>query len=175
MYVAITSPYLRDRGVTVIQDASRSISSSAIKWAIGGLSLKPGDELTLLGVLHQVNTPSTFPFMGAGKLSKNFSFFFFIHEKDKESVLKCRGNITFCVCVCLQVTIILFSHSSMLVLFCIFFPPVGYKSRVDSSSMLGANQKIIKDEVTRKELEYQNSTELVKISKLYEMNKVCPS
>ena len=56
--------------VVVIQDASKSISSSAIKWAIDGLSLKPGDELTLLGVLHQVNTPSTFPFMGAGKLSR---------------------------------------------------------------------------------------------------------
>lgn len=62
--------------VVVIQDASRSISSSAIKSAIEGLALKPGDELTLLGVLHQVNTPSTFPSMAAGKLSKIFSLFF---------------------------------------------------------------------------------------------------
>jgi interleukin-1 receptor-associated kinase 1 len=43
--------------VLVIQDASREVSSSAIKWALHGLSLKPGDMLTLLGVLHLVNTP----------------------------------------------------------------------------------------------------------------------
>ncbi|OAY73011.1 hypothetical protein ACMD2_02577 [Ananas comosus] len=43
--------------VLVIQDASREISSSAVNWAIDALSLRPGDELTLLGVLHQVNIP----------------------------------------------------------------------------------------------------------------------
>jgi len=43
--------------VLVIQDASREVSSSAVKWALHGLSLKPGDMLTLLGVLHLVNTP----------------------------------------------------------------------------------------------------------------------
>ncbi|KAI9402146.1 hypothetical protein POPTR_001G224800v4 [Populus trichocarpa] len=43
--------------VLVIQDASREVSSSAIKWALHGLSLKPGDMVTLLGVLHLVNTP----------------------------------------------------------------------------------------------------------------------
>ncbi|KAL9368161.1 hypothetical protein Peur_039360 [Populus x canadensis] len=43
--------------VLVIQDASREVSSSAIKWALHGLSLKSGDMLTLLGVLHLVNTP----------------------------------------------------------------------------------------------------------------------
>lgn len=69
--------------VVVIQDASRSISSSAIKWAIAGLSLKPGDELTLLGVLHQVNTPSTFPFMGAVKLCKNSIFLLCFNYKGK--------------------------------------------------------------------------------------------
>ncbi|ONK55464.1 uncharacterized protein A4U43_UnF2880 [Asparagus officinalis] len=103
--------------VVVIQDASRSISSSAIKWAIEGLSLKPGDELTLLGVLHQVNTPSTFSFTGAGKF-------------------------------------------------------MGYKGRVDTSSILGANQKIIQDEVMKKEAEYQNGAEILEINKLYEMNQI---
>nr|XP_019702955.1 inactive protein kinase SELMODRAFT_444075 [Elaeis guineensis] len=103
--------------VVVIQDASRDISLSAIKWAIDGLSLKLGDELTLLGVLHQVNTPSTFPFMAAGKL-------------------------------------------------------MGYKSRVDSNSMLGANQKIIDEELKKKEEEYQNSAEISLISEIYETKKI---
>ncbi|GMY22849.1 probable serine/threonine-protein kinase PBL3 isoform X1 [Fagus crenata] len=49
--------------VLVIQDASRDVSSSAIRWTLQGLSLKPGDVVTLLGVLHQVNNPSTFSFM----------------------------------------------------------------------------------------------------------------
>ncbi|XXG50736.1 hypothetical protein AAC387_Pa02g4679 [Persea americana] len=43
--------------VVVIQDASRDISSEVLRGALQGLQLKPGDELTLLGVLHQVNTP----------------------------------------------------------------------------------------------------------------------
>ncbi|XP_073262216.1 uncharacterized protein [Populus alba] len=43
--------------VLVIQDASEEVSSSAIKWALHGLSLKPGDMLTLLGVLHLINSP----------------------------------------------------------------------------------------------------------------------
>ncbi|XP_058078978.1 uncharacterized protein LOC131227240 [Magnolia sinica] len=54
--------------VVVIQDASRNISSIAIKWILKGLQLKPGDTLILLGVLHQVNTPSAFHFMGAKNL-----------------------------------------------------------------------------------------------------------
>lgn len=60
--------------VVVIQDASRDISSEVLRGALQGLQLKPGDELTLLGVLHQVNTPSTFPFMGGKILSKNLCF-----------------------------------------------------------------------------------------------------
>ncbi|KAL6340345.1 hypothetical protein AAG906_005797 [Vitis piasezkii] len=103
--------------VVVIQDASREVSSSAVKWALDGLSLKPGDELTLLGVLHQVNTPSTLSFMRARKM-------------------------------------------------------LGYKSRVDSNSMLAANQRMINREVTRKKQEYENSKEVLQISKLYETKKV---
>ncbi|MQM15734.1 hypothetical protein Taro_048685 [Colocasia esculenta] len=57
--------------VVVIQDASRNIVSSAIRWALDGLSLNPGDELTLLGILHQVNNRSIFPSIGAGKLMEH--------------------------------------------------------------------------------------------------------
>lgn len=61
--------------VVVIQDASKDIvSSSTIQSVLQGLSLKPGDELTLLAVLHQVNNPSTLSFMTAGRLCKNLSF-----------------------------------------------------------------------------------------------------
>lgn len=52
--------------VVVIQDASKDVSWSAIRWVLHSLPLKPGDELILLGVLHQVNNPSTLSFMGAG-------------------------------------------------------------------------------------------------------------
>ncbi|XP_022764345.1 inactive protein kinase SELMODRAFT_444075-like [Durio zibethinus] len=54
--------------VVVIQDASRELSLSTIKWPLQGLSLKSGDKLILLGILHQVNNPSTFSFASAGKL-----------------------------------------------------------------------------------------------------------
>ncbi|CAD5170172.1 unnamed protein product, partial [Musa acuminata subsp. malaccensis] len=103
--------------VVVIQDASKEISSSAIKWAIDGLSLQPGDELTLFGVLHQFNTPSTLSFLRARKL-------------------------------------------------------MGYKSSVDSNSMLAANNDIIKQEVARREEEYRNSAENLNISQLYESKKI---
>ncbi|GFS37840.1 proline extensin-like receptor kinase 1 [Actinidia rufa] len=53
--------------VVVIQDASREVSLGAIKWALQGMSLRPGDTLTLLSVLHQVNNPSMLSFMGARK------------------------------------------------------------------------------------------------------------
>ncbi|XP_059665501.1 probable serine/threonine-protein kinase PBL5 [Cornus florida] len=55
------------QSVVVIQDASREVSSNAIRWALHGLSLKPGDRLTLLSVLHQVNNPSTLSYIGAAK------------------------------------------------------------------------------------------------------------
>ena len=71
--------------VVVIQDASKEISSSAIKWAIDGLSLQPGDELTLFGVLHQFNTPSTLSFLRARKLSKNTQALVFRKENQRNS------------------------------------------------------------------------------------------
>nr|XP_023921600.1 uncharacterized protein LOC112033056 [Quercus suber] len=103
--------------VVVIQGASREVSSSAIRWALHGLSLKPGDKLTLLAVIHQVKTPSTLSIMGSRKL-------------------------------------------------------LGYGSRVDSSSMFGANERIIGREVAGKKNEYQNHRELAEISKLYEAKQV---
>lgn len=64
--------------VVVIQDASRDVSPSAVRGILQGLSLKPGDALKFLGVLHQVNNPSTLSFMAAGKFSKNSYFIFFV-------------------------------------------------------------------------------------------------
>lgn len=49
---------------------------------------------------------------------------------------------------------------------------VGYGSRVDSSSMLGANERVVETEVARKTNEYQNSIELGQISELYEAKQV---
>ncbi|XVF82585.1 hypothetical protein PTKIN_Ptkin16aG0061500 [Pterospermum kingtungense] len=54
--------------VVVILDASRELSLSTIQWPLLGLPLKPGDKLIVVGILHQVNNPSTLSFMGAGKL-----------------------------------------------------------------------------------------------------------
>ncbi|CAK9184235.1 unnamed protein product [Ilex paraguariensis] len=54
--------------VVVIQDASREVCLIAIKWIRHGLSLKPGDMLTLISILHQVNNPSTLSFVRAGKM-----------------------------------------------------------------------------------------------------------
>lgn len=71
--------------VVVILDASRELGLSTIKWALLGLPLKPGDKLILLGILHQVNNPSTLSFMGAGKLSKNSCVF--VLEKEKEKTI----------------------------------------------------------------------------------------
>ncbi|CAL5421809.1 unnamed protein product [Camellia sinensis] len=43
--------------VVVIQDASKEVSSRAVKWVLLGLSLKQGDTITLLSVVHQLNNP----------------------------------------------------------------------------------------------------------------------
>ncbi|KAK9070147.1 hypothetical protein SSX86_010547 [Deinandra increscens subsp. villosa] len=49
--------------------------------------------------------------------------------------------------------------------------PMGYTMKVDSS-MFGVNQKTIDDEVAKKKKEYEDNTELVQISKLFQMQKV---
>ncbi|XP_050236927.1 serine/threonine-protein kinase CDG1-like [Mercurialis annua] len=99
--------------VMVIQYASKEISSSALMWVFQGLSLKPGDILIFLAVLHQVNNPCK---------SRNFK--------------------------------------------------LGFKSKVDSNSMLGTNEKIVVREAAWKKEEYMKNSELQQISKLYELHKV---
>lgn len=56
--------------VVVIQDSARGVDLSAVKWILQGFSMKPGDTLAIVSVLHQVINPSTLSFMGAGKISK---------------------------------------------------------------------------------------------------------
>ncbi|KAM1018450.1 hypothetical protein ACFX13_040680 [Malus domestica] len=100
--------------VVVIQDASKDIvSSSSIKRVLQSLSLKPGDELILLSVLHQVNNPSTF----AGRL-------------------------------------------------------LGYRTKIDSSSFIGTNQKVIEEELVRKTEEYRSKEEITMISTMCKKVKV---
>ncbi|KAH0981438.1 hypothetical protein GBA52_008615 [Prunus armeniaca] len=104
--------------VVVIQDASKDIvSSSAIESVLQGLLLKPGDELTLLAVLHQVNNPSTLSFMAAGRL-------------------------------------------------------LGYRTKMDSSSIFGTNQKVVEEELERKAEEYRNKVGIIMISQQCERAKV---
>ncbi|TYG99898.1 hypothetical protein ES288_A10G232900v1 [Gossypium darwinii] len=40
--------------VVVILDGSKELNPSIIKWPLVGLSLKPGDKLLVLGILHQI-------------------------------------------------------------------------------------------------------------------------
>ncbi|KAF7833626.1 Proline-rich receptor-like protein kinase PERK2 [Senna tora] len=54
-----------------------------------------------------------------------------------------------------------------------FYTPMGYKSKLDSKSILvGVNERIIEIQAAMKREEYQNSEELNQISKLYESEKV---
>ena len=164
--------------VVVIQDASREVSSSAIKWALQGMSLRPGDTLTLLSVLHQVNNPSMLSFMGARKPSKksfecgrrmnnnklkhHVSNTINWKRKRKEQMEQlyfideswsfCRHSLFICFLIFLLVS-------------------VGYKIRVDTS-MFGANHKIVEEEVAKKKEEYQNNEDLTQLSKLYQMKQV---
>lgn len=49
---------------------------------------------------------------------------------------------------------------------------MGYKSKVDSSSMFGSNSKIVEEEVSRKKIQYQNNAEIMQLSKHCEMEKI---
>ncbi|KAE8669040.1 Geminivirus rep interacting kinase 2 [Hibiscus syriacus] len=100
----------------VIQDASKQVCSSAIKWAIHGLLLKPGDMIVLLGVLHQVTDPTK-----------------------PESVKGTRKLL-------------------------------GYRKKVDSSSKVAANHRIVDKEAARKE--FENNAEILEISKVCKAEKV---
>ncbi|XP_038710390.1 uncharacterized protein LOC120005034 [Tripterygium wilfordii] len=173
--------------VVVIQDASRNVSAGAIGWVLQGLSLKHGDVLTLLGVLHQVNNPSTFSFKGAGRMCKDLYFHFFyaldrrISTRSSTIYLKITEAETYASVVQLKAS--LTSWHWLLFFFFFFFfslslppysPPfsVGYKINVDSSSMFGANPKLVAEAVSRKIEEYQNNKEIMKIAKQCETEQV---
>lgn len=77
------------KSVVVILDASRDDSLGAIGEVLPHFSLKSRDNLTLLAVLHQVNSPSTFPFMKrALKPRKTYThlllFSKLVHRKGKK-------------------------------------------------------------------------------------------
>ncbi|XP_012454784.1 probable receptor-like protein kinase At2g21480 isoform X3 [Gossypium raimondii] len=103
--------------VVVILDGSKELNPSIIKWPLFGLSLKPGDKLLVLGILHQVINPSTFSFMGAGKL-------------------------------------------------------MGFKSKVDTSSIFGTNRRITVEEMGKKLEQYNKDAALVKISEQYKKEQI---
>ncbi|TYI62202.1 hypothetical protein E1A91_D10G229000v1 [Gossypium mustelinum] len=103
--------------VVVILDGSKELNPSIIKWPLDGLSLKPGDKLLVLGILHQVINPSTFSFMGAGKL-------------------------------------------------------MGFKSKVDTSSIFGTNRRITVEEMGKKLEQYNKDAALVKISEQYKKEQI---
>ncbi|XP_015578732.1 inactive protein kinase SELMODRAFT_444075 isoform X2 [Ricinus communis] len=92
--------------VVVIQDASKDVSPSAIRWLLDNFPFKPGDVLILFGVLHQVNNP------------------------------------------------------------------MGYKVKVDSSSMVAMNPKFIAEEVARKTDEYSTNVEIKRIAKHCEEEQI---
>lgn len=71
MNMASTSAH--NQSVVVILDASRDDSLKAIGGVLQNFSLKSGDNLTLVAVLHQVNSPSTFPFSAALKRCKTIT------------------------------------------------------------------------------------------------------
>ncbi|KAL1323921.1 hypothetical protein HN51_034133 [Arachis hypogaea] len=50
--------------------------------------------------------------------------------------------------------------------------PMGYKSRVDSNNMIGANQRVIEEEVNNKKKKYLKDEGLIKIFNLYQSRKV---
>ncbi|XP_022744428.1 probable serine/threonine-protein kinase PBL5 isoform X2 [Durio zibethinus] len=85
--------------VVVILDASKELSLSTIRWPLLGLSLKSGDKLIILGIIHQVNNP------------------------------------------------------------------MGFRTKLDPSSMFGTNKKITGEETERKKEQYQKNAEIEKISK----------
>lgn len=73
---------MESQRIVIIQDASKEVYSNAIQWALKGLSLKPGDDLTVLGVVHQDDISSLLPPAGAGKSRK---IRFLLNWKTKQS------------------------------------------------------------------------------------------
>ncbi|KAI9071457.1 hypothetical protein K1719_046577 [Acacia pycnantha] len=58
---------MEEKRVVVILDASRDVNPKVLRWSLDGLSLKPGDKLTLVAVLYQFYTPSMCSSIDAGK------------------------------------------------------------------------------------------------------------
>ncbi|KAL1079507.1 hypothetical protein V6Z11_D10G226900 [Gossypium hirsutum] len=92
--------------VVVILDGSKELNPSIIKWPLDGLSLKPGDKLLVLGILHQV------------------------------------------------------------------INPMGFKSKVDTSSIFGTNRRITVEEMGKKLEQYNKDAALVKISEQYKKEQI---
>ncbi|KAH1045994.1 hypothetical protein J1N35_036778 [Gossypium stocksii] len=92
--------------VVVILDGSKELNPSIIKWPLVGLSLKPGDKLLVLGILHQV------------------------------------------------------------------INPMGFKSKVDTSSIFGTNRRITVEEMGKKLEQYKKDAAVVKISKQYKKEQI---
>lgn len=65
-----------------------------------------------------------------------------------------------------------FSDQSLLLLPFTICIVVGYISTVDSTSMVGANQRIIEEQAARKKEEYLHNEELAQMAKLFESNEV---
>ncbi|KAK8276833.1 hypothetical protein V6Z12_D10G226000 [Gossypium hirsutum] len=92
--------------VVVILDGSKELNPSIIKWPLDGLSLKLGDKLLVLGILHQV------------------------------------------------------------------INPMGFKSKVDTSSSFGTNRRITVEEMGKKLEQYNKDAALVKISEQYKKEQI---
>lgn len=133
---------MEDQRVMVIQDASKQVCSSAIRWAFHTLFLKPGDLLLLLGVLHQVNHPTpVVSLKGTRKPGKISSFW---------------NYLQFCLIHFLQIKFVCFE--------------VGYRKKMGFSSKFAVNHTIVDRETTKEE--FENNAEILEISKLCKAQKV---
>lgn len=61
------------KNVVVIQDASKGLNLRVFYWIIKALSLEPEDMVTVVAILHEVYTPSTYSFTDF-KFLRNYSF-----------------------------------------------------------------------------------------------------
>lgn len=80
------------RVVVVVHDTSKEVNWTAIRGIVRNLSLKAGDELIVLGVVHQFNnSTTTSAFLGIVKLCKfsiqNYSILFINSSEYKVSCI----------------------------------------------------------------------------------------
>jgi len=62
------------KNVVVIQDASKVLNLRVFNWIINALSLEPDDMVTVVAILHEVHTPSTYSFTDLKFLRNYLSF-----------------------------------------------------------------------------------------------------